>query len=74
LKEKRFKDENLNDIGPGKYSILKMERYYEQQKILPMKNFKSKIALPTPFEPTPGPSDYNLIVRKHIIICLYCQH
>ncbi|KAG4097641.1 hypothetical protein H8356DRAFT_1676153 [Neocallimastix lanati (nom. inval.)] len=67
-KEKRFKDENLNDIGPGKYSILKMERYYEQQKILPMKNFKSKIALPTPFEPTPGPSDYNLIKSEQALL------
>jgi len=63
MKDRRFKNENLYNVGPGKYSIEKMEQYYDHQKLIPTKNFKSRIASPTIPEPTPGPSDYNSLVN-----------
>ncbi|ORX79777.1 hypothetical protein BCR32DRAFT_269248 [Anaeromyces robustus] len=59
--DKRFKNENLYSVGPGKYSIVKMEQYYDHQKFDPCKNFKTNIANTIIPEPTPGPSDYNYL-------------
>ncbi|ORX55941.1 hypothetical protein BCR36DRAFT_320623 [Piromyces finnis] len=66
--DKRFKNENLYNVGPGKYKIEKLNQYYDNQKTISLKNFKSRIAGTIIPEPTPGPSDYNSVKSEKALL------
>jgi len=66
--DKRFKNENIYNVGPGKYRIDKIDQYYDSQKTISLKNFKSKIAGSIVPEPTPGPQDYNYLKSEKALL------
>jgi len=66
--DNRFKNPNLYSVGPGKYSIDKIDQYYDSQKTISLKNFKSKIAGSIVPEPTPGPLDYNTMKSEKALL------